>query len=159
ADRDKTQRAAGVGFHLRETTSNLKESEYDRHSTHEKFVEPDHDLALARIPEGDPWRLRRSEYFNAGLDFRYFYMDQTITTTTSNNHLVSSIPMATDLSVSVEPVHRLNFVYESRFLNGPQQGNAAWDYGYEASSQVRSAYVLVDDLPYNSFVMYGLYRP
>src|SRR5690606_110709 len=31
--------------------------------------------------------------------------------------------------------------------------------GTNAESQVRSAYLLVDDLPYATYVMYGLYRP
>lgn len=159
-DREKQKRVAAIGYRMRETLSNLRESEYDRHSTHEKFVEPNADLALARIPEGDPWRLRRANYFNAGIDSRYFYLDETRITGATSTKVKTSMPMANDISVSLEPVHHWNFVLESRFLDDPtKHGNDAWDNGFENESRVRSAYLMLDDLPYNSFLMYGIYRP
>lgn len=152
-DKKLIQRAIADGFRLKETGRMLPDKDYDRRSTDEEVIEPNLDFARLRMPEGDPYRLRRQNYFNAGLDFRYFYLDQTRGTTKTKG----SFPMATDLSVSAEPFHRVNLVYESRFLNGPTR--KTWDEGYTEEAQVRSAYVLVDDLPYNSFFMYGLYRP
>jgi hypothetical protein len=159
-DKEQEKKVAAVGFRMRETATYLNEKEYDRHSTHEKFVEPDPYLALARIPEGDPWRLRRQNFFNAGLDARYFYLDETKTQGTTTAKVKNSLPMAIDTGVSVEPYRRVNMVVEARFLNDPSGDKSpAWDNGFDSGSQVRSAYLMVDDLPYNTFVMYGLYRP
>lgn len=66
--------------------------------------------------------------------------------------------MATDIAVSAEPVHRLNLVWEGRFMSDPRTASV-WDDAYSSGSSVRSAYVLIDDLPYNTFAMYGIYRP
>ncbi len=147
------KRAVADGFRMKDTARLLSEKEYDRRSTDEEEIETNLDLAHLRMPEGDPWRLRRLNYFNAGLDLRYVYLSQERLGVKTK----STFPMATDIAVSVEPMHKVNVVFESRFLNGPTR--QAWDEGYTTLSQVRSAYVLVDDLPYNSYVMYGLYRP
>ncbi len=150
---DKKKKAALQGFPLRETTVFASESRYDRRSTQEKFVEPDAQLALARIPQDDPWRQRRENYFNAGADLRYFNLNSERDSVRTK----SGFLMGTDVGASAEPVSGTTLVVEGRFLNGPDK--PAWDAGFETSSQVRSAYVLVDDLPYNTFVQYGLYRP
>jgi hypothetical protein len=150
---EKTKNAAVTkGFRLKETSARLPDQAYDRHTTGEKVFVSDRD-ELYRIPTNDPYRERRQNYFNAGLDFRYFYLDWKQDTT----HTKQSFPMATDIAVSVEPVHRLTLVWEGRFLNNP--ANAAWDQAYTTTSQVRSAYAMVDDLPYNTFAMFGIYRP
>lgn len=146
-------KAVATGYKLVESDELLPESEYDRRSTFEHDVEPRLGLAHLRKPQDDPYRLRRETYFNAGIDYRYFYMDYDSETVSKTY----SFPMATDLSVSTEPYHRVNLVWESRFLNSTTR--TAWDEGYTTESQVRSAYVLVDDLPYNTYVQYGLYRP
>ena len=66
--------------------------------------------------------------------------------------------MATDIAVSVEPVRRLSLVWEGRFLNDPRTASV-WDDAYTSGAGVRSAYAMVDDLAYNSYAMYGIYRP
>ncbi|MGE4132905.1 MAG: hypothetical protein AB7F86_14790 [Bdellovibrionales bacterium] len=146
-------RAVEEGFRLRETARELPESAYDRRSTQESKVVGNLDHARLRIPDDDPWRLRRRFPLNAGLDFRYFYLDQEVGSVKTK----SSFPMATDLAVSAEPFNGASLVVESRFMNSPT--HKTWDEGFTTESQLRSAYVLVDDLPYNSFVQYGLYRP
>lgn len=156
-DVQRRKKAAAVGFQLRESSIDLPESQFDRRSSQEKFIEPDGNLVLARIPGRDPWRLRRVDVYNAGLDMRYFYLDSKTNTAATSVNTKGSFLMGTDVGISVEPVHRVNLVVEGRYLNGPTR--PAWDAGFESGSQVRSAYVLVDDLPYNSFVQYGLYRP
>lgn len=151
------RKVAGVGYKLRQTSTFLPEDRYDRRSTQERFVEPDPYLTLARIPEDDPWRERRLNFFNAGIDSRFFYMDEKIDGPAPSMIKNNGAPMANDLGVSFEPVHRFTGVLEARFLNDPRN-SPAWENGF-SSSQVRSAYLMVDDLPYNTYVMYGLYRP
>lgn len=154
AKEKKKKRVLAEGFPLRETSARLPESAYDRHNgANEHSLVPDLKKAYLRIPEEDPWRLRRESYFNAGLDTRYFYMNRERAGGAKVN---ATFPMAADISVSAEPVHGLNLVYESRFINGP--GENDWYMG-ATTSIARSAYVMVDDLPYNTYAMYGLYRP
>lgn len=151
------RREMAEGFRLRETRERLPESAYDRtRAAHEKIIEQDLSLARMRIPDEDPWRVRRKNYFNAGLDLRYFYMKREKQTGDVKTEIDATFPMAADLAVSAEPIHGLTLVYESRFANGP--GDSAW-YSGATKSIPRSAYVMVDDLPYNSFIMHGLYRP
>lgn len=152
---EKKKRRVGVeGFPLRETTARLPEEAYDRHNgANEHVLEPDLKKAYMRIPDEDPWRLRRNSYFNGGIDTRYFYMNRE---RSNGTKVTATFPMMTDVSASVEPFHGLNLVYESRFINGP--GENDWYMG-ATSSIARSAYVMVDDLPFNTFAMYGLYRP
>ncbi len=142
------------GFPLRETAAQLSEWDYDRRSTNEKLVVPDLDEAHLRIPENDPWRLRREQYFNAGIDMRYFHLRDTPPTGSTKDY---GFLMGADLAVSVEPVHHYTLVFESRFLNSMTR--PAWNEGFTTASVVRSAYLLVDDLPYNSYVQYGIFRP
>ena len=142
------------GFALQTTDQNLPESEYDRRSTYEKTIVSDSKEAQLHIPQEDPWRETRSSYFNAGLDFRFFDLDNL----KDGVRQTGLMPMATDLALSMQPVQKVSFVWEARFLNDPRLTNV-WDDAYTNASQIRSAYVKVDDLPYNSFAMYGIYRP
>jgi hypothetical protein len=62
----------------------------------------------------------------------------------------------------VRPIkEKLQLVFEHRYLNGPvpNQSRSQLDNTVTRDAQVRSAYALVDDLPYNLYVQYGLYRP
>jgi len=147
------KKAAKDGFRHRETNTYTSDQIYDKSTVPYMETAKNRDHFLVRVPKDDPYRLRREQYFNAGVDLRYFYMDVDRTT----RPIKSSFPMAADVAVSFEPVHRLNFVIETRFLNGPQ--GEAWDQQYTSASMARSAYMMVDDLPYNSYVMYGIYRP
>jgi len=71
-------------------------------------------------------------------------------------------PMAFDVGVRVRPIknHRFSFVYETRAFTRP--ANLSLDALIGANQggiQTRSAYLMYDDLPYNSYVQYGFYRP
>jgi hypothetical protein len=92
--------------------------------------------------------------FNGGIDFRWFYLD----TTKDKIRKKGAMPMSTDVAASVAPVNHLNLVWESRFLSDPRATDV-WDEAYTSRSSVRSAYALVDDLPYHGYAMYGIYRP
>lgn len=142
------------GFFLVETQENLPESAYDRRSTGEKVIVKDLKEARLRIPKNDPWREQREMLFDAGLNFRWFYLDHKSET----RDYERLNPMATDIGVRFQPIHKLNFVWEARFVSDPASYNV-WDKAYTNGAMVRSAYVMVDDLPYNSFAQYGLYRP
>jgi hypothetical protein len=162
------KRAVNEGFRLKETPKIHPETEYGRHSSDEETIETDMDLVKLRMPEGDPWRARKNNLFNAGLDFRYIYLDYnketgaTPTTAASSTGTKATFPMLTDIAVSAEPYRRVNLVFESRFIAGeitPGKPRQGWDEGYTSGAHVKSAYVMVDDLPFNAFVMHGLYRP
>lgn len=148
----KIAKWAERGFELKETSLRLPESEYDRRTSGENIIEKDQDKVMLRIPQDDPLRQKAASNFMGGGDLRYFYLKQT-----GDRPLKTFFPMAADVGASAHPARSLNLVTEARFLNSPNR--EAWDEMYTSSSQVRSAYVMLDDLPYNTYVMYGLYRP
>lgn len=149
----KIAKWAKEGFEHKETTLQLSESEYDRRTTEEKVVERNRNKFMLKVPQDDPLRQKAEYNFMGGGDFRYLYLN----TDDDFGSESSMFPMAADVGASVHPIKKLTFVTEARFLNAPSRKN--WDELYTNVTRVKSAYVLVDDLPYNSFVMYGLYRP
>lgn len=118
----------------------------------------DQDQFEAVIPVEDPYWLERELDAYIGGDLRYLYGsrsgDQVPERLKDYNFL-----MAFDLGTRFRPtlLHQLSFVVESRFLNGPQ--NDQIEEGFTSDARVKSAYVLVDNLGWNSFVQAGLYRP
>lgn len=148
------RKAVREGFRLRETTKRLDESNYDRTTTPYQYTAKGRSEFELRIPEDDPYRLRRENFFNAGMDFRYFYMDYDRET----NPIKSSFPMAFDVGASVEPLSGLNLVVEGRFLNSP--AGKAWEDQFTSQAAIaKSAYVMLDDLAFNSYLQFGIYRP
>ncbi|PWU12821.1 MAG: hypothetical protein C5B49_15655, partial [Bdellovibrio sp.] len=121
---------------LAETTEELPENRYDRKTTGEQPIDSNLEAARSRIPQGDPWRERRNSYFNAGLDFRWFYLYSD----TNGAATHGLVPMGTDIGVSVQPTHQLTFVWENRYSSDPRS-TATWDESYTSKSIVRSAYV------------------
>lgn len=110
-----------------------------------------------QIPQVDPYNLERVFYLSGGADFRYFILDRVNNTPTMGKKF-RAFPMAADLQLRFKPIREhLSLVTEARFLNGP--GNSQLEKFFTSESQVRSAYVISDNLPYNSYVMAGLYRP
>jgi hypothetical protein len=153
-DPKELARLKKAGVPLAETLDELPESRYDRRSTNEKVIAADINEAHMSIPQGDPWRVSRANAFNAGADVRLMDVD----TKTDSTHKKGMSLMSTDIGVSAEPVDHLNFVWESRYAHDPRT-SGPWDNSYTDGSYVRSAYAMVDDLPYNGYAMYGLYRP
>lgn len=156
------------GARLAESTQDLPASEYDHRSNPAPTVE-DKSQALLRVPQGDPYRETKASYFNAGVDLRWYYLRQTTNSVTKTG----IIPKLVDVAASVDPTKNISLVWESRFLTDPLT-NSVWDETYTTGAdqvglnknsdipggaQVRSAYVKVDDLPYNGYAMYGIYRP
>ncbi|MGZ3721508.1 MAG: hypothetical protein ACXVA9_01175 [Bdellovibrionales bacterium] len=141
------------GFKLVETADSTPEHNYDRKYTPSPVVDDPQEAKL-RIPQGDPYRITQANYFNAGVDFRWFYLDSK----TDSVHQKGMVPMATDIGASVQPFQHFTAVWESRFLSDPRTASV-WDDAYTSGAGVRSAYVMADDLPYNGYAMYGIYRP
>jgi hypothetical protein len=124
---------------------------------------------MARLTEDDPYRIERSRSVFASGDFRYFYIDGEIK---EDGELLGRydgalFPMALDLGVKIRPMpEHVSVVLEHRYLNGPSMEGtpraneqSSFDDIIMADSQARSGYIIVDDLPYATYVQYGLYRP
>lgn len=149
------------GFSLREIKQiSPNEKYYDRYQEINNSITPDNIVQeLFVIPQDDPYRVTREIPVIAGADFRYIYLNQ------DGENLPESLkssnwPMSLDVGVRVRPLRDyLSLVYEVRAANPPQNG-ANLEHLFSGSNIfTRSAYVLVDDLPYNTYVQYGLYRP
>lgn len=64
--------------------------------------------------------------------------------------------MSADLGVALTPIKKFTLVTEAAFAN---PGQTEYFQGYTQSASVRSAYAIIDDMPYNTYIMTGLYRP
>jgi hypothetical protein len=139
------------------------EKNYDKSDRQEHITVSDKTEFLARVTEDDPYRQERRQSVFAGGDFRYFHIDydkdRSVGTDTSYDGFLA---MAMDLGVRVKPaMHNFSLVFEHRYFQGPMidETQTSLEKVFLSSSQVRSAYAIVDDLPYATYVMYGLYRP
>lgn len=141
-------------------TSNLDVNEtlYNKFSYKEWTITARDDAEfLSLIPKEDPYILERTEAITAGGDIRFFYGSIKAEGWPKEREKMSAI-MAVDIGARLRPIkHNLSFVIESRFLNAPW--NKDIEDGFDQEGRVRSAYALVDDLPFNSFFMGGIYRP
>lgn len=112
---------------------------------------------MARIPYEDPYREERRMPVTATGDFRYFILSRLANNLGSPGKVQNSL-MSVDLGVRVRPFSDyFQVVVEPRFMNGPQ--NLTLSDGFTSEARIRSAYVISDNLPYNSYAMYGLFRP
>lgn len=133
---------------------NPPEAFYDKHND-KNWLEEVPTLAqyLSTIPYEDPYRQERRESVQASGDLRYMYGKVSGDSDKDLNFL-----MNVDLGIRLRPIkEKLSFVFEHRYLNNPN--NTELESVYTTESRVRSAYVLVDDLAYNTYAMAGLYRP
>jgi len=157
-DPKEISRVEREGFKLVEASDATPEHNYDHHVTPRPSVDEKAEAYL-RIPQDDPLRVTQSSYFNAGVDFRWFYLDSKASSDkTASTDQKGMVPMATEVGASVTPFKHTTVVWESRFLADPRKASV-WDDAYTSGAGVRSAYVLVDDLPYNSYAMYGIFVP
>ncbi len=151
------------GIAMKTTDSQPDERKFTKHnSAYEEQIESDPRKFMYHIPAEDPLRQKKEQWFQAGVDMRYFNLstsggtDVNGVNTPAESKKYSAF-MGLDIGVEVTPVERLHFVFEHRYGNPPT--NDHWDELYTGTSKVKSAYVLVDDLPYNTWVQSGLYRP
>lgn len=137
-------------------TTNLDpaDSDYDRTDYHEWKTDVSKEKFLTTIPHDDPYRLERRQWIYAGGDIRYIYGNQKV----NDNQVDLSFPMSVDFGFRFRPTReKLSLVLEHRYFNSPT--NKDLEEAFTTSSQVRSAYVIADDLWYNTWAMAGLYRP
>jgi hypothetical protein len=148
------------GFPLVEITNqSMPEHLYLRDGL--EFVVTDREGFLYQVPQGDPYRLLDESKVDAGGDVRQQFTNYTLddgNPGTKDDPRWRRFLMSVDFSVRWRPVHRnVHLVYESRMLGSPVEDRKFEDTLKQ--SLTRSLYLMVDDLPYNVFVMGGYYRP
>lgn len=145
------------GLAVKATKLNPDEELYDKYHDHRWTVDKEPvERELLSISKEDPYRLEREEWITTSMDLRMFYMNYSGHSVEANNFSGMSI-MNADFGLKLKPFsNNVSFVFETRYINSPK--NSQWDYAF-SDPGVRSAYLLWDDLPYNTYVMYGIYRP
>ncbi|MFW7378516.1 MAG: hypothetical protein ACOH5I_06910 [Oligoflexus sp.] len=134
--------------------SHQRTKAFDRHHVPEKTGENLSEF-LQSIPVDDPYWERRQNPVVGGVDLRFQYFKPLEPKQEKGRFFA----MTGDFGLGLRPVsnlHKLQVVYESRFLgqiSGPPLDEQI------SQAQTRSLYALVDDLPWNSFVMGGYYQP
>ncbi|MFW7377771.1 MAG: hypothetical protein ACOH5I_03040 [Oligoflexus sp.] len=126
---------------------------YDRY--HDKFY---HINAKSRrefeysIPQDDPYRQMDESKIDGGADFRLFAFKNLDGPDTALRPFL----MEMSYGLRYRPLRHTHFVYESRFFGRPIGQRVDLIPGTE---KTRSMYAMVDDLPWNGYVMYGYYKP
>lgn len=147
-------------------TEDYKESDYDRSDNQEHITAKTRDEFLERLTDDDPYRSERKNWIFAGGNLRFLSLNQkTQPAGTASTDYGYLLPMSFDLGVRLKPTKKKNiqFVFEHRYYNYPipsdvNKTELEWVSASDGS-RMRSAYVLVDDLAYNSYIQYGVYRP
>ncbi len=137
------------------------EALYDRRDRLE-FMVVDREEFEYQVPVGDPYREMRRNKIDAGADIRWQIRKSAIETVQDDESTETeswvSFPMAIDMGASFRPFYRhLRFVLETRAVTSPANPNESENI-YQNIGR-RSLYAMVDDLPYNLYVMGGFYRP
>lgn len=134
----------------------INEKPYDRKTENEKIIAGSLLEDLFVIPRDDPYRIERETYFTVGADLRFFYW-QNNTAGIPDRLKSVFFPMTMDAGFRVRPIkEKLSFIYETRGFGTPNQ---KIENLFASNIRTRSAYVLVDDLPYNVYLQGGVYRP
>ena len=142
----------------------VDEAEYDnRHQMHAITADSKREFRY-QIPQDDPYRLLRLSKLDVGADVRWQYnklkLDSSNATkgTSFSTDVKHNFLMSGDLGVRWRPLHtRYHVVYEGRALGNPTQ--AQKPENTFSTMNRRSLYVMADDLPYNTYLMAGIYRP
>jgi hypothetical protein len=137
------------------------ESEYGRVHGQELVTVANRSEFLERIPAEDPYRREMRQLLTAGFDYRYIH--EKVLAGGSIPAKTFSWPMALDIGLRLSPVPQsLDFVYEARFMQGPRDNDFFADHGklvFGGVPFMRSAYGIWRNLPYNTYLMAGVYRP
>ena len=131
------------------TDSLVPEELYDRRDRREFTTAKDRRQFELNIAKDDPYYYMEETTIDGGIDIRYLNLVRDGKT---YNFL-----MNTDFAVRYRPFNRhLNIVYESRFIGSPEDDSLADAFDRQ---RLRSLYVLLDDMPYNTFLQYGYFLP
>lgn len=130
---------------------------YDRSDRSEQIVASTEEEFLERVPQNDPYRQEMRNVVTGGMNLRYMSLAYTSDPPPRLNKTMAWL-MSVDVGARFRPVPRhFQLAMEARFLNQPL--NTALDQVFTTETRVRSAYALFDEIPYNTYFMYGLYRP
>lgn len=135
---------------------------------HDRFENPYHRTAkslvefLYQVPDGDPYRETLKTKFDGGSDLRWQYasgsveVDNAGDVTKTDKDL--NFFMTGDFGLRYRPVYRkYHLVYEARMIGNTDESTSV--RSTLSRAQTRSLYLMVDELPYNVFVMHGFYKP
>jgi hypothetical protein len=138
------------GFLVAETDRFLEESAFDKSDGQSGLIVENDDEFMQRLTSKDPYRLEKHGLISAGGDLRHMVKKGDVD--------LDSWLMAFDVGVSVKPFSDyVTAVVENRFLQGPD--NSGEEKLLTGGAELRSAYVMIDRLPYNTYIMHGFYRP
>ena len=140
---------------------NYRTKEYEDHINYKRTAK-NIVQDLMYITDNDPYRLERTTPLYATGDLRVFFIKMNGESLDESRKEPVFWPMALDVGFRLRPLrnHRLSLVYETRAFNSFRKSSVDYLFGAGAGGvQTRSAYVLYDDMPYNSYVQYGFYRP
>jgi hypothetical protein len=138
---------------LRNEGADLPESLYDRRDRREFLQAVDRDHFEANIPDDDPYREMLLSQSDGALAWRWMSFESR----RAGHREAHSFLMNVDTALRYRPFYRkLHLVHEARFLGSPQKTKL--DQMIQRP-MTRSFYAMVDDLPYNIFVMGGYYLP
>ena len=146
------------GYPLVETRREMNEDHYYWNYGRYKTTAKNKKHYLYQIPTKDPWRQMALSKFDGGIDLRWFSSSTTIDVNGEKEKKWVSFPMSADFGLRYRPFYRkVHLVMENRYWGTPTKGVPK--KSVLATSKTRSLYAMVDDLPYNIFVMGGYYRP
>ncbi len=143
------------------TTDNLDYNDAIYDDKKDWRVTPDRNGFMKRLTKGDPYREELSLPIYGSGDFRYFFISQTGDgASASFKDQWKNFLMSVDLDFRMRPVKRfLSFVFETRFFGQPLNPDIEGTFLTSNSVRTRSAYFLIDEIPFNTYVMGGIYRP
>lgn len=107
-------------------------------------------------PYNDPYKMKKRMSVLTGLDFR-FMGRQPIDSKNKSSFWPMNLDLGMQLKPFVKKVDNFSLVVETRYTNSPKYQDL--DYVTTGNVFNRSTYLLIDDMFYNSFIMYGLYKP
>jgi hypothetical protein len=156
----KGTRAKRHGLRMKYAKSyKLFESQHSRADGREDDIAETEAEFWLQVPEGDPLRQRRDTRVDGSGSIRYQLV--SIPTIKVNDNEVESpdtngFLMSADMGVRWRPAKKyLNFVFEHRIFGSPREKKFT---DILKQSRPRSMYLLIDDLPYNSYLQAGAYR-
>ncbi len=156
--------SSAVGYNLIETNDvEVDEGTYDRRDGQEKIIAANEDEFLYQVPKTDPFRQFEDSKTDGGGDFRWISLYSMpgsdkgyFSRTYAEKKKFRSFLMSGDLYLRYRPINRyLHLVWEGRFLGNYDKSKI----DTLSTAYTRNMYMLIDNLPYNIFVMYGQYKP
>lgn len=151
------KKVAALGYKLVEVDSVADEKLYDHRDNLEKITAANQDEFKFQLAQNDPYRMMDLTKLDMGLDYRY----QSASIESDGKKRWMSFPMTADLGARWRPLGRkYHLVWEARGygIEGNKSPKKEFETMVFDRLSTRSLYAMVDDLPWNIFVMGGYYR-